>query len=181
MLTIQSTRTAKPQAVWFPRYARRPVTPSVSQRLHAMTTDPGTYALILRSRSKATTRVGRWGQIKLETGYYIYVGSAFGPGGVQARVLRHCRKNKSTHWHIDYLREFLNPVGAWYSQDRERLEHSWARFFSDRSGISSIQRFGCSDCKCNSHLFFTSKKPNLNHFSNLVGGDVMSWSYRHAG
>jgi Uri superfamily endonuclease len=66
----------------------------------------GTYALILRSHSKATTQVGRWGRINLETGYYIYIGSAFGPGGVRARVSRHFRKEKRKHWHIDYLRKY---------------------------------------------------------------------------
>ena len=173
--------TAGQRTVVLCSHAGRGSNASVSRQFCAMTTDPGTYALILRSRSKATTRVGRWGQINLEKGYYIYVGSAFGPGGVRARVSHHCRKNKSAHWHIDYLRRYLNPVGAWYSHDRKRLEHSWAQFLSDMSGISSIQGFGCSDCKCNSHLFFTSKKPSLALFSNVIGGEIKSWSYGHAG
>ncbi len=146
-----------------------------------MNSDPGTYALILRSRSKATTQVGRWGQINLEKGYYIYVGSAFGPGGVQARVLRHIRKKKPYHWHIDHLREYLSPVGAWYTHDRKRLEHRWAHFLSGMSGISSVQRVGCSDCNCRSHLFYTSMEPDLAVFSNMVASEVKSWSYRHAG
>ncbi|MFQ5579314.1 MAG: DUF123 domain-containing protein [Nitrospiria bacterium] len=54
-----------------------------------MKSEPGTYALILQSRSEARGQVGRLGQINLKPGYYIYVGSAFGPGGVQARVSRH--------------------------------------------------------------------------------------------
>jgi len=45
-------------------------------------------------------------KLDLLPGYYIYIGSAFGPGGVRARMLRHLRADKPKHWHIDYLREF---------------------------------------------------------------------------
>lgn len=146
-----------------------------------MKPEPGTYAFILRSRSKVKVQIGRWRQIDLEPGYYIYVGSAFGPGGVQARVLRHCRKAKPHHWHIDYLREFLSPVGAWYSHDTTRLEHPWAQVFCDMRGLSSIQGFGCSDCKCYSHLFQTSTAPDFALFSRMAGGKVESWAYRLVG
>jgi len=126
-----------------------------------MNPEPGAYALILRSRSTGKAQIGRWRQVDLELGYYIYVGSAFGPGGVQARVSRHCRLTKSNHWHIDYLREFASPVGAWYSHESNRLEHRWAQVLCEMSGMSSIRGFGCSDCKCHSHLFQTSTAPDL--------------------
>lgn len=143
----------------------------------SMKSEPGTYALILRSRSPVKAQIGRLLQIDLELGYYIYVGSAFGPGGVQARVLRHCRRRKLHHWHIDYLSEFLSPHGAWYSHDISRLEHQWAEVLFDMSGMSSIQGFGCSDCKCSSHLFHTSTAPDFALFSNIAGAKVESWSY----
>lgn len=137
----------------------------------------GTYAMIWRSRTTATTRVGRWGPLRLQKGYYLYVGSAFGPGGVRARVLRHCRREKRSHWHIDYLRQFLHPLGAWYSHDRQRLEHTWARCFLAIAGMSPIQRFGCSDCSCYTHLFYTRTKPSLALFSKLAGREIESWAY----
>ena len=143
-----------------------------------MKSEPGTYALILQSRSNAKAQIGSWRQIDLESGYYIYVGSAFGPGGVQARVSRHCRKTKPKHWHIDYLREFASPFGAWYSHETKRLEHRWAQLLRDMSGMSPIQGFGCSDCKCYSHLFHTSTAPDFALFSNIAGGKVESWLYR---
>lgn len=142
-----------------------------------MKSKPGTYALILRSHSIAKVQVGRWGKLDLEPGYYIYVGSAFGPGGVQARVLRHCRQAKAQHWHIDYLREHVKPVGAWLGYDAKRLEHHWAHVLKGLSGISSIEGFGCSDCTCYSHLFYTAKKPNFVSFSAVSGGHVETWSY----
>ena len=141
----------------------------------AMNSDPGTYALIFRSPTKATTLVGRWGEITLERGYYIYVGGALGPGGVRARVLRHCREEKPNHWHIDYLRRFLSPVCAWYIHDRARLEHKWARVFSKMRGISAIQGFGCSDCRCDSHLFHSATKPSRGVFADLCGSEIGSW------
>ena len=54
----------------------------------------GTYALVLRSDVSAATEIGRWGRLTIRPGYYVYVGSALGPGGVRARVSRHCRETK---------------------------------------------------------------------------------------
>ncbi len=144
-----------------------------------MKSEPGTYALILRSRSRRTgVQVGRLGQIKIEPGYYIYIGSAFGPGGVKARVLRHIRTNKQNRWHIDYLSKYLTPLGAWYSHDSNHLEHLWAQELSNMSGMTSIEGFGSTDCKCFSHLLYSSKVPDLNLFSKIAGCEVESWSFR---
>jgi Uri superfamily endonuclease len=126
-----------------------------------MKSQPGTYALILQSHSKVNIQIGRWRQIDIQRGYYIYVGSAFGPGGVQARVLRHLRVEKLKHWHIDYLREYVSPQTAWVSYDTEKLEHRWAQIFFERNETSAIQGFGCSDCKCHTHLFHTLATPDV--------------------
>ena len=53
---------------------------------------PGTYALILRASTAQTIQIGRLGDLVMQPGYYIYVGSAFGPGGLAARVGRHLRQ-----------------------------------------------------------------------------------------
>ena len=145
-----------------------------------MKSKPGTYVLILRSHSRVKAQIGRWGLLSTAPGYYIYVGSAFGSGGVQARVLRHCRETKSKHWHIDYLREVTKPVCAWYSYDSRHIEHKWAQVLSDISDTSSVKGFGCSDCDCYSHLFFTARKPDLAQFASITGDGVESWAYRKA-
>lgn len=142
-----------------------------------MKPEPGTYVLILCSDSQAEVRVGRWGRLAVEPGYYLYVGSAFGPGGVRARVLRHCRKAKSRHWHVDYLRECLIPVGAWCSYAGRDLEHRWARSLAGMAGMTAIKGFGCSDCNCRAHLFATATAPELARFVDLVGGEVEPWVY----
>jgi len=137
-----------------------------------MKPDPGTYALILKCDSRARVQVGRLGEIELRPGYYIYIGSAFGPGGVRGRVSRHFREPKTKHWHIDYLREHASPVGVWYSYEPEHLEHLWAQTLHEASGFFPIQGFGCSDCKCDSHLFHTSRFPDFASFANAVGGMI---------
>ena len=146
-----------------------------------MKSEAGTYVFILRNRSQVWCQIGRWGKIDLEPGYYLYVGSAFGPGGVQARVLRHCRRTKLKHWHIDYLREFLSPVGVWFTHETIRLEHHWAQILSEMKGFSSIRRFGCSDCTCYSHLFQTSRVPELIPFSTIACVKIESWSFQRTG
>jgi len=115
----------------------------------------GTYALLLEAITDRRIQIGRWRAVELQRGYYVYIGSAFGPGGVRARVLRHQRVEKKNHWHIDYLRQHCNAVGAWYTYDPDRLEHEWASSLNRTDGYTAIKGFGCSDCRCDSHLFYT--------------------------
>lgn len=140
----------------------------------AMRPDAGTYALVLRSSGKATVQVGRWRRVDLERGYYVYVGSAFGPGGVRGRVLRHLRRRKSLHWHIDYVIDLLSAVAVWYSHASERLEHRWAAALCDAAGVSPIRGFGCSDCRCHAHLFHASSEPGAALLSNITQGEAES-------
>jgi Uri superfamily endonuclease len=41
---------------------------------------PGTYALILSCTSNARIKIGLLGAMQLQRGYYVYLGSALGPG-----------------------------------------------------------------------------------------------------
>ena len=141
-----------------------------------MNTKPGTYLLILKSKLSLNAKIGHWGTLALSKGYYLYVGSAFGPGGLLARVSRHCREDKSKRWHIDYLRQVTNPVVVWYSYGPERYEHLWAEALAKRSEITPIKGFGCSDCRCEAHLFFTKTKPELAQYSKGLKGRLYSWS-----
>ena len=144
-----------------------------------MKTEKGTYAIIYECHSGTTQQVGQWGLISLRHGYYIYVGSAFGPGGVSARVSHHLRKARKPHWHIDYLHGFLGPVTVCYTCDHRRLEHRWAEVFLEMDHLSSFQGFGCSDCSCHSHLFFTSKNPQSTLFFKALPCDIEIKSLGH--
>ena len=64
---------------------------------------PGTYALILVSSSDRWIEIGKLGKFLIQPGYYVYAGSAFGPGGLKARIAHHMRISQRPHWHIDYL------------------------------------------------------------------------------
>lgn len=141
-----------------------------------MKSDPGTYALILGCDTNTRVQVGRWGEIELRPGYYIYVGSAFGSGGIKALVSRHWLMHKRKHWHIDYLREYVSPMEAWISYKAERLEHKWAQVFYDMSVMTPIQGFGCSDCKCCSHLFNAAKLPRITAFRPAIENKIEEWS-----
>ena len=152
----------------------------VSENLF-MRSESGTYALILRGDSRARVQVGRWGTLGVQPGYWIYVGSAFGPGGVNARVLRHCREAKAKRWHIDYLRDVTAPVGAWCGYGSRDLEHRWAHALAGLRGLTSVPGFGCSDCACESHLFRCSDRPALNRFLRVAGGPIESWYFRTDG
>ena len=125
---------------------------------------PGSYVLILRSRRRAVVQVGRWGQLELAAGWYLYVGSALGPGGLRARVARHARATKRVHWHIDHVTPWAEPSAAWYCVNRRRLEHRWAGAVSGLPGIQEVPGFGCSDCSCAAHLFYSPNTPDFGAF-----------------
>ncbi len=63
----------------------------------------GAYVLVLEITSDLCIRVGSLGFMCFPRGFYFYVGSACGSGGVMARVRRHLRREKRVFWHIDYL------------------------------------------------------------------------------
>ncbi len=121
--------------------------------------DHGTYVLILRCRKIQNTSIGKLGKVSLQPGFYLYVGSAQGPGGIKARVSRHRRRKKKLHWHIDYLRKHTALLETWYETGETSREHDWAATLASRHQIGH-QRFGASDCRCPSHLFYTACKPS---------------------
>jgi len=69
------------------------------------------------------------------------------------------RTDKRTHWHIDYLLMHVSIIEVRVSYDSKRQEHQWAKMFLKMPEMISIKGFGCSDCNCQSHLFYTDKMP----------------------
>ena len=137
-------------------------------------TDPGTYALILRSHRVDEQTVGALGKVKVHPGFYIYVGSALGPGGIRSRVSRHLKASKKLHWHIDYLRQKMPIKAIWYAKTASVQEHHWAKTIDCWSlATIAVQGFGASDCQCDSHLFFCQAMPALADFRDrLEAGDL---------
>ncbi|MBT8442953.1 MAG: GIY-YIG nuclease family protein [Gammaproteobacteria bacterium] len=140
-------------------------------------TAPGTYALVFTLSERRSAHVGALGSITFEPGYLVYVGSALGPGGLRARVLRHARHDKPPHWHLDYLRIHLELQEAWLTTATQRLEHAWADLLSESLDVAAA-RFGASDCQCASHLFHSARRPD----AILIANDesVSIWQPRLA-
>lgn len=111
----------------------------------------GTYIIVLYVDKSKRIQIGKLGQFKFKKGYYAYVGSAFGPGGLNSRIKHHIEPKKRYHWHIDYLNPAVKEV--WVSDPGERLEHEWAGSLGEIAS-DKIPGFGCSDCSCESHLFY---------------------------
>lgn len=134
--------------------------------------EPGTYVVVLHSRCAASVPIGRWGNLAVRPGFYLYVGSALGPGGLLARVSRHCRGVTTKHWHIDYLHAHSKPLAVWYRYSRTRFEHDWAAALSQMAGTVPVEGFGCSDCKCDAHLFFSARVLKPDTFAEAVACPV---------
>jgi Uri superfamily endonuclease len=117
----------------------------------------GTYVLLLHLKKPARLRIGALGRFDFPAGWYLYVGSARGPGGLAARVGRHLRSSPKRYWHIDYLRRVASVEDVWWREGVERRECAWARAIGAWEGVEVVApRFGASDCGCEAHLWRVS-------------------------
>jgi Uri superfamily endonuclease len=127
---------------------------------------PGTYALVLRTTATAVVAIGRRHALPLAPGWMVYAGSAFGPGGVAARVAHHRRRTDRPHWHIDALRRWATLDAVWFSHDPLRRECRWAAVLAeDLGGRPPPFRFGASDCRCPAHLYGFRDRPAVAAFA----------------
>ena len=132
------------------------------------------YLLLLEAVKPFRRKVGSLGTLSFQAGYYVYVGSALGPGGVEARVKRHRRlaeKEKlKLKWHIDYLlsAEPVRLKAVWAVETGKPLECELSRRVKKISA-GFIQGFGASDCRegCPSHLYFFKENPESSLLSLL--------------
>jgi len=131
--------------------------------------DRGTYALILALPSPHTLTIGKLGRFSFPPGYYLYAGSALGPGGLAARLARHDRIDKKQHWHIDYLRSVSRLEQVWTWASKEPAECQWAAAALHLPGAGlPAPRFGASDCRCPAHLVHLPVRPSLEAFSQAL-------------
>ena len=121
----------------------------------------GTYSLIIFLSKEITSEIGKLGNHKFPSGYYIYTGSALGKGStsLKNRLTRHLRKEKQKFWHIDYLlaNENASIEKIIVAQTIEKKECLLNKFLQSLEGTAvQVKGFGSSDCnnKCTSHLLF---------------------------
>ena len=131
---------------------------------------PGVYLLVMTLAQERELAIGRRRKARFPQGVYLYVGSAHGPGGLQARLRRHCRPEKLLHWHVDYLRCHAELGAIWALPTGRRVECEWAAAAMQLPGASvPMARFGASDCRCETHLVHLAVWPDRELFAELAG------------
>jgi sugar fermentation stimulation protein A len=120
------------------------------------TVDTGCYVAVFHLARPRQLQIGRLGRFRFPAGFYLYVGSA--RRGLTRRLERHARRSKPLHWHIDYLSARARMAGALVVPDANRAECALAAELA-AAFEPAAPRFGASDCRCPTHLFFTPRLP----------------------
>jgi Uri superfamily endonuclease len=148
---------------------------TVATTINTMPRDRGTYALLLCAHKPVSLQVGELGSFRLSVGAYVYVGSALGSGGLRARVSRHLRDSRRTHWHIDALLHECGVEGVCWVITEDRLECTWVRSLLNLPGaFAPIRGFGSSDCSngCPSHLVKLERQPGNVDAAKLMAAQL---------
>lgn len=118
--------------------------------------DKGSYMLCGKLGDVKTLQVGKLGMLTFKPGYYLYVGSAM--NSLSARIKRHMRVRKSLKWHIDYIVPHFKDFIAIPVRSSEPLECSLSQALGSIAD-DYVPNFGCSDCNCDSHLYWFAENP----------------------
>lgn len=127
-----------------------------------MTSAGGAYALHFRLDTPLVLAISRLGFPTLVPGYYVYAGSALGPGGIRARVARHLRLGGGpggrVHWHVDHISAAACCVAVEaYPGGREC--DIVAPLVAGGAAVP-VPGFGSSDCgTCSAHLLWLAALP----------------------
>jgi histidyl-tRNA synthetase len=113
---------------------------------------PGAYVLIVDLARPVALDIATLPGVVLPAGRYAYCGSAYGPGGMRARIGRHQRRDKTVRWHIDRLTAAGRIVAV--HAEPEGVECDlFARLLSAPGATVPLAGFGSSDCSlCPAHL-----------------------------
>lgn len=128
----------------------------------------GSYLLVLWLAEPRTLQIGSLGELAFSAGYYLYVGSARGAGGLAARLKYHLTSTQR-HWHIDSLRAAAHIQEIWLRTAEQHHECQWATLLADLPQLTRPYRgFGSSDCHCFSHLFYCSSAEALSDVRDVA-------------
>lgn len=115
-----------------------------------------TYLLLIYLQTSSKLKIGKKGFKEFGRGYYVYVGSGRRYGF--PRVIRHIKKSKKQKWHVDYLLARGEIKIIWIILG-ERINECQLSNALQRRGLITMKKFGSSDCKCHSHLFYFKNNP----------------------
>ncbi|MBU2550398.1 MAG: GIY-YIG nuclease family protein [Proteobacteria bacterium] len=117
----------------------------------------GTYYLLMHLDQAREIAIGRRGARLFPPGFYGYAGSAL--NGLEARIARHLREDKRTHWHIDYFLEQASLLEVLRIVSGRRLECRLSRAAARLAGAPVMPGFGSTDCRCPTHLHHFTRDP----------------------
>jgi Uri superfamily endonuclease len=139
---------------------------------------PGTYALWLEMPERTHLAIGRLGEFDFPPGGYLYLGSAFGTGGLAGRLHHHLSPIKRPHWHIDYLRPKMRITALGYCVSENFMECQWSRRAARHADACvPAPGFGASDCLsgCAAHLYLFSSQASFALAAGLLHDPPMIW------
>ncbi len=132
--------------------------------------DRGIYILEIKAENNFSISSKTFDGFIFPKGFYYYVGSA--QKNFRSRILRHLKKKKTIHWHIDHITVLptnkINMVYIFEDLPKD-FECELVQTLIRKNILEySASNFGNSDCKiCDSHLLYSKKKIPYNHFSRL--------------
>jgi len=131
--------------------------------------EKGTYIIVTEAKHAFSCQVGKLGKLTGQAGFYFYVGSALGSGGIKARVNHHLKISHRPRWHFDYLRPFVVPRRIWFCCSPNHYEHHWAAVLAALPGAElPLIKFGATDCQCATHLYYFNNIPRIHAFRNAL-------------
>lgn len=139
----------------------------------------GNYVIVGYSPLPFNLEMKRFGRMELPAGYYLYCGSAHGPGGLRSRVQRHLDAHTKKFWHFDHIKGHLNPIRVWWQSSPVNFECETAQFLLTLPGAECLVRgFGASDCRkgCPSHLVYFPELSLVERVWKEI--NLKDWLYR---
>ena len=135
----------------------------------------GCYCLVIRLDETTEIRIGKkLGKIKFNKGHYVYVGSAM--NSLISRIKRHLSDDKKLHWHIDYFLKYSQITEVIYNRSNRKIECDLSKYIASKT--SGIRDFGCSDCDCESHLYyFKTKKEAIECVKDAYDSIAMDFEF----
>lgn len=129
--------------------------------------EAGAYGLTFRLDGPMILPIATLRNPVLAAGDYVYAGSAFGPGGIRARVTHHLRADKTPHWHIDHL-----SARAWCIDVRTYPGERECALVADMLAEGAefpVPGFGSSDCRdCAAHLVLLAAGNQNSNIANAT-------------
>lgn len=134
----------------------------------------GCYCLLINVENTQKIKIGKkLGEIEFERGYYVYVGSAM--NSLESRLKRHLSDEKKLHWHVDYLLKNSKITDIIFNENK-KVECELSKYLASKT--SYITDFGCSDCNCESHLYyFKNRNEAIEHIKDAYDSIAIEYDF----